>query len=194
MNIPFKKASTLSKAEGSKLGWRERLAALKGKGKQHKPTAKLEVDDATGEKLVFPEIGDISEIAEGVAVTATDGEHVFVADTTTYTVTVAGGKVTTVVETPVEAGEDPEAETEMNAETVAFVEAVAEALEVGETFQATATADIAKLTTDLATALAEIKTLKSTMSHAKAPEGEGGEPKEFKVGGKKIDLSKINLK
>lgn len=192
MKIPFRKASTLSKAEGSKLGWRERLAALKGKGKQHKATAKLEIDDATGETLIFPEIGDVSEIAEGVAIEATDGEHVFVADTTTYTITVAGGKVTAVVETPV--ADDPAADTEMNAETVAFVEAVAEALEAGETFQTTAKASIEKLTTDLATALAEIKTLKSTMSHGKAEEGEAGEAKEFKVGGKKIDLNKINLK
>jgi len=191
MKIPFRKASTLSKAEGSKLGWRERLAALKGKGKQHKTTAKLEIDDATGEKLVFPEIGDVSEIAEGVAIEATDGEHVFVADTTTYTVTVAGGKVTAVVET---VEEDPAAETEMNAETVAFVEAVAEALETGEAFQTTAEARITKLEADLATALGTIQTLKSTMSHAKAPEGEGADTKEFKVGGKKIDLSKINLK
>ncbi len=191
MKIPFRKASTLSKAEGSKLGWRERLAALKGKGKQHKSTAKLEIDDATGEKLIFPEIGDVSEIAEGVAIEATDGEHVFVADTTTYTVTVAGGKVTAVVEAPVQA--DPAADTEMNAETVAFVEAVAEALEAGETFQTTATADIAEVKAQLATALAEIKTLKSTMSHGKAKEGEAEETKEFKVGGKKIDLSKINL-
>lgn len=190
MKIPFRKASTLSKAEGSKLGWRERLAALKGKGKQHKATAKLEIDDATGEKLVFPEIGDVSEIAEGVAIEATDGEHVFVADTTTYTVTVAGGKVMAVVETVIE---EAAAETEMSAETVAFVEAVAEALEAGETFQTTATASIEKLTTDLATALAEIKTLKSTMSHGKAKEGEAEEAKEFKVGGKKIDLTKINL-
>ena len=191
MKIPFRKASTLSKAEGSKLGWRERLAALKGKGKQHKSTAKLEIDDANGEKLIFPEIGDISEIAEGVAIEATDGEHVFIADTKTYTVTVAGGKVTAVVETVIE---EAAADTEMNAETVAFVEAVAEALEAGETFQTTAKASIEKLTTDLATALGEIKTLKSTMSHAKPKEGEAGEAKEFKVGGKKIDLSKINLK
>lgn len=181
----------LSKAEGSKLGWRERLAALKGKGKQHKSTAKLEIDDATGEKLVFPEIGDVSEIAEGVAIEATDGEHVFVADTTTYTVTVAGGKVTAIVETPTEEAAD---ETEMNAETVAFVEAVAEALETGEAFQTTAEARITKLEADLATALGTIGTLKSTMSHGKAKEGEAEEAKEFKIGGKKIDLSKINLK
>ena len=191
MKIPFRKASTLSKAEGPKLGWRERLAALKGKGKQHKSTAKLEIDDATGEKLVFPEIGDVSEIAEGVAIEATDGEHVFVADATTYTVTVAGGKVTAVVETPTE---EAAGETEMNAETVAFVEAVAEALETGEAFQTTAGARITKLEADLATALVTIGTLKSTMSHGKAKEGEAEEAKEFKIGGKKIDLSKINLK
>ena len=192
MKIPFRKASTLSKAEGSKLGWRERLAALKGKGKQHKATAKLEIDDATGEKLIFPEIGDVSEIAEGVAIEATDGEHVFVADTTTYTVTVAGGKVTAVVETPTEIEE--EAAAEMSVETAEFVEAVAQELEVNETFRTTAATDIADLKTQLATALGEIKTLKSTMSHGKAKEGEAEEAKEFKIGGKKIDLSKINLK
>ena len=180
-----------AKAEGG-LSWKDRLAKMRGKGKP-KPTAKLEIDDAvSGEKLIFPEIGDVSEIAEGVAVTATDGPHVFTADTTTYTVEVLGGKVVSVVEAPIE----EEAAAEMSAETAEFVEAVAEALEVAGEFQATATAKFTKLESDLATALETIKTLKATMSHAEPGEGEGTDPKPktFKVGGKAIDLSKINLK
>lgn len=176
-----------AKAEGAP-SWRDRLAKMTGKAKP-KSTAKLEIDDANGEKLIFPEIGDVSEIAEGVAVTATDGEHVFTSDTTTYNVTVAGGKVTAVTETPMDA---PAAE--MNAETAEFVEAVALGLEAAETFQATAETRIVALETQLATALETINTLRSTMSHAKPKEGEGSDPKEFKIGGKKIDLSKINLK
>lgn len=181
-----------AKAEGG-LSWKDRLAKMRGKGKP-KPTAKLEIDDAvSGEKLIFPEIGDVSEIAEGVAVTATDGPHVFTADTTTYTVEVLGGKVVSVVEAPIE--EEAQA-AEMSAETAEFVEAVAEALGVAGEFQATATAKFTKLESDLATALETIKTLKATMSHAEPGEGEGTDPKPktFKVGGKAIDLSKINLK
>lgn len=188
-----------AKAEGAP-SWKDRLAKMKlmGGGKP-KATAKLEIDDAvSGEKLIFPEIGDVSEIAEGVAVTATDGPHVFTADTTTYTVEVLAGKVVSVVETPTEE-EEEEAAAEMSAETAEFVEAVAEALEVAGEFQATATAKFTKLESDLATALETIKTLKATMSHRTPKEGEGdsdddGKPKTFKVAGKSIDLSKINLK
>ena len=191
MKRPFKTGGFFAKADGAP-SWRDRLAKLRGKGKA-KPTAKLEIDDANGETLIFPEIGDVSEIAEGVAVTATDGEHIFVADATTYTVTVAGGLITAVVETPVE--EDSTDET-MSAETAEFVEAVALECEANEAFRTTAQASIDALTAGLATANATIATLKATMSHAKPEEGEGaaGEPKKFKVAGKTIDLTKINLR
>src|SRR6478736_10049455 len=108
MNMKFRKASMFAKAEGTP-SWRDRLAKMTGK-KKHQSTAKLEIDDANGETLIFPEIGDVSEIAKGVAVTATDGDHVFTADSTTYNVVVAGGKVTGVTETPIQA----EAATEMS--------------------------------------------------------------------------------
>jgi len=192
MNKKTISARFFAKAEGASLGWRERLAKLRGSKAPRTATAKLEIDDAvSGEKLIFPEIGDVSEIAEGVAVTATDGPHVFTADTTTYTVEVLAGKVVSVVETPIE-----EAAAEMSAETAEFVEAVAEALEANETFQATAEGRITKLETDLATALGTISTLRATMSHGAAAEGEGTDdkPKPFRVAGKTIDLSKINLK
>ncbi len=195
MKKTIRTGAFFAKAEGV-LSWKDRAAKIIGKAKP-KATAKLEIDDqATGEKLVFPEIGDVSEIAEGVAVTATDGPHVFVADATTYTVEVLDGKVVSVVETPTEEEQTAEA---MSEETVEFIGAVAEAMEASEAFQTTATAKFLKLETDLATALETIKTLKATMSHKAPKEGEGeGEegdkPKAFKVGGKSIDLSKINLK
>jgi len=194
MNKRTISARFFAKAEGVSLGWRERLAKLKGSKAPRSATAKLEIDDAvSGEKLIFTEIGDVSEIAEGVAVTATDGTHVFTSDTTTYTVEVLAGKVVSVVETPIEG--DPAAEA-MSAETAEFVEAVAEALEVAGEFQATAEGRITKLETDLATALGTIATFRATMSHAAPAEGEGTDPKPktFKVAGKSIDLSKINLK
>jgi len=118
-----------ARAEGAPLSWKERAAKLLGKAKP-KATAKLEIDDANGEKLIFPEIGDVSEIAEGVAVSATDGEHVFTSDGTTYTFTVASGVITAVVETPIEE-EVIEAEA-MSEDTAEFVQAVAEAMEASE--------------------------------------------------------------
>lgn len=193
MKQTFRTGAFFAKA-GGVLSWKDRAARMIGKAKPT-ATAKLEIDDANGEKLVFPEIGDVSEIAEGVAVSATDGEHVFTSDTTTYTVTVAAGVITAVVETPIEA-EAPTAEA-MSEETVEFIGAVAEAMEASEAFQLTATAKFTKLESDLATALETIKTLKATMSHKTPKEGDGDDddkPKTFKVAGKSIDLSKINLK
>ncbi len=194
MKKTIRSGSFFAKAEGA-LSWKDRLAKMRGKGKA-KPTAKLEIDDATGETLVFPEIGDVSEIAEGVAVTATDGDHVFTADATTYTVTVLDGVITAVVEVPTE--EEAAAEA-MSEETVEFIEAVAEALEVNEAFRATAQAAIDKLTTDLATAVGTIANLRATMTHkgdGTGDDGNGGAgagATGLKINGKPIDLSKINL-
>ena len=190
-----------AKAEGAP-SWRDRLAKMK-LGGARKPTAKLEIDDANGEKLIFPEIGDVSEIAEGVAVTATDGTHVFVADTTTYTVEVTAGKIASVVETPTQA--DPPAAEAMSAETVEFIEAVAQALEEAGEFQATAQKTIdeqAKTIIEqsnlIATMQEDFKKFKATMGH-KDDKGEGAgaddEPtKKVSIKGKSIDLSKLNLK
>lgn len=196
MNRNFRKAGTFAKAEGQPKTWRERFAGLTGKGKaKAKPSAKLEIDDATGETMVFPDLGDVSEILEGVTVEAKDGPHVFTADSSTYTIEVLDGKVTSVIED--QTGDDPEAEA-MSPETVEFIEAVAEAMEVNEQFRATAQAAIDKLTADLATANTTIATLKAGMSHKKPVEGGGDDPdggvgKGITVNGKKIDLAKINF-
>lgn len=178
-----------AKAEGG-LSWKDRLAKMRGKSKP-KPTAKLEIDDATGETLVFSEIGDVSEIAEGVAVTATDGEHVFVADATTYTVTVLGGVITAVVTTVMDEGAGA-----MSEETEEFITAVAEAMEASETFQASATARIEKLETDLATALGTITKLRASMSHkGDGTDDDGADGKKpILINGRAINLANINLK
>lgn len=175
--------------------WAERLAAIKAKAKKNtskpEPNAALKIDDANGETMDFPEIGDVSEIAEGVAVTAADGEHVFEADGKIYTLTVLGGKVTAVVVTEAEA----DTSAEMNAETAEFVEAVAEGLAKAEEFETTATLEIADLKKQLATAVASLDKLKATLKHG--GDGLGGDDdksKTLKIGGKTIDLSRINLK
>lgn len=185
-----------AKAEGAP-SWRDRLAKMK-LGGARKPTAKLEIDDANGEKLIFPEIGDVSEIAEGVAVTATDGTHVFVADTTTYTVEVLAGVIVSVVETPTEA-DPPVAEAEaMSPETAEFIEAVAEALEEHAQFKATAEATIAEQANLIATMQADFTKFKATMGHSD-DKGDGAgadddKKKKVSIGGKSIDLAKLNLK
>lgn len=187
----IRKGQFFAKAEGAKLTWKQRAAALvKGK-KKEEATAKLEIADrATGKVIVFPEIGAVSEIDTDVAVTAEDGQYVFEADGFVYTVDVKDGKVTNVVE-------DQTGEDVMNSDTTAFIEGVAEALETAETFQTDATARIEKLETDLATALTTIKDLRSKISHKSDRDDEDPEkdPKgKIKVGGKEINLGKINLK
>lgn len=187
-------AGFFAKAEGAP-SWRDRLAKMK-LGGARKPTAKLEIDDANGEKLVFPEIGDVSEIAEGVAVTATDGTHVFVADTTTYTVEVLAGSIVSVAETPTEA--DPPAAEAMSQETVEFIEAVAQALEAAEEFKATAEAKIEEQANLIATMQEDFKKFKATMGH-EDDKGDGAgadddKKKKVSIGGKSIDLAKLNLK
>lgn len=191
MKKVIKKGHFFAKAEGSKLTLRQRAEALIKGRKKPEATAKLEIADrATGTVIVFPEIGAVSEIDTDVAVTAEDGQYVFEADGFVYTVDVKDGKVTNVVE-------DQTGEDVMSADTTAFIEGVAEALETAETFQTDATARIEKLETDLATALSTIKDLRSKISHKSDRDDEDPDknPKgKIKIGGKDIDLSKINLK
>lgn len=192
-------ARFFAKADGLTLGWRDRLAKLKGFKATPKATAKLEVDDANGEKMMFPEIGDVSEIKEGVAVTATDGSHVFVADGTTYTCEVMDGKIVSVTQ---ETAADPAAAATEDAEafnedTQAFIEAVAQELEASENFRAEAQVEIESLKGQLATANKAITDLKALLKHG----GDGtndpkpaGAAKSVTVGGRSINLEKINLK
>lgn len=56
--------------------------------------AELVIDDSNGVSLTFPDISDIAEIAEGVAVDAPDGTYVIADGEDTITVVVAAGLVT----------------------------------------------------------------------------------------------------
>lgn len=193
----FRPAGTFAKAEGQPKTWKDRFAGLTGGKKKDKPSAKLEIDDATGETLIFPDLGDISEIVEGVTVTATDGDHVFTADNSVYTVTVLDGKVTLVIED--QTGTDDDGNP-LSEETTAFVEAVVEEMDTNATFRAEALAAITTLTEGLAAANKTIATMRATMKHGGDGTDDGGDggagsgtPKTFKVGGKTVDISKINL-
>ena len=87
--------------------WKTALAAMGIVPKQAKMI--FEIDGANGEKLIFPDANDITEIKQDSAITAEDGEHVFVADGKTYKIEVLGGIVTKleIVETPPVAEVDP---------------------------------------------------------------------------------------
>lgn len=87
-----------------------------------KVAAELVVDDSNGVALTFPDISDIAEIAEGVAVDAPDGTYVVANDPDTLTIVVASGKVASVdVASPAPAAEVPE---DLNPEIAAVLEAV----------------------------------------------------------------------
>lgn len=201
MNKNVKKGSFFATATASGRSWREALAKMTGKPNR-KPEAKIEIDDANGETLIFPEIGDLSELAEGVAVTATDGTHVFTADNKTYTVEVLSGAITSVevVDNTAPPADEPAAE--VNEDTQAFIEAVAQELEANETFRATAQTAIDTLVSDLATARTEAATAKKEFEDFKKLMGHKGDGTQTgaaaaastkKIGGKTIDFSKINL-
>lgn len=200
MNKPIRKAGFFAKLNGGGGGsWADRLAALKAKAagkKKPAATAKLEIDDATGETLVFPEIGDVSEIIEGVTVTATDGDHVFTADGSTYTVTVEAGKVTKVVEDQTDPEED-ETIVAKEDQTDEFIEAVAIELAANEEFRTSAQALIDAQALQITALGEEIKKLKGLMKHkgdgTNDDDDKGGAGKALKIGGKTIDLDKINL-
>jgi hypothetical protein len=192
MNKQIRKGAFFAKAEGAP-SWRDRLAKMKIVKAPRVAKAILEIDDANGETLIFPEIGDASEIAEDVTVTATDGAHVMTVDGRTFTVDILNGKVVAVTEDAPAGDED--AAAEMNAETAEFVQAVAEALEEAAEFKATAEAKIAEQAETIATMQEDFKKFKATMGHSddKAPAGDD-DKKQVVIGKKKIDFSKINLK
>lgn len=85
--------------------------------------AELIIDDSNGTSLTFPDISDIAEIAQGVAVDAPDSTYTIANGTDTITIVVVSGAVTSVtVDTAA-----PAASTELDAEVAAVLEAVVEA-------------------------------------------------------------------
>lgn len=120
----------------------------------HEVKAELVIDDSNGVSLTFPDISDIAEIAEGVAVDAPDGTYVIANGDASLTIVVASGVVTSVTEeTPAPAAEVPELGAEVEAVLTAVVEASA--------FQK---AEIVALKN-------EIKTLKASLKHSEEEPG-----------------------
>ena len=140
-----------------------------------KTEAKFEIDDVNGKKLSFPNIGSVAEIKEGVEVTADEGEHVLTIDGITYTVTVAGGKVATIVE--VQASNNG-AEEFMQA----VAEAFAEQSRIFEAYRTEAKAEIEGLNSKIAE-------LVTNLGHKSEPEA----PKIVVVNGKEFDKTKIKF-
>lgn len=170
--------------------WKTALAAMGIVPKNDKPNMVLEIQDANGVNLVFPDVNDITEIEVGTTVTAEDGEHVFTADNNTYTIMVAAGVVTELEVEPIEApapapATDPiEPTNVLTPETIEMLQAFADQFEVS----ATAIAALQAQNAELVQTIADLKGL---MSH------DDDKPKpaaEVVIGGKKIDLTKINLK
>jgi hypothetical protein len=169
--------------------WKTALAAMGIVPKNGKPNMVLEIQDANGVNLVFPDVNDITEIEVGTAVTAEDGEHVFTADNNTYTIVVAAGVVTELevepIEPPAPAPGPIEPTNVLTPETIEMLQAFA------DQFEASATA-IAALQAQNAELVQTIADLKGLMSHA--DDKKKDEPTSIMIGGKQIDLNKLNLK
>lgn len=115
--------------------------------------AELVIDDSNGVTLTFPDISDIAEIAEGVAVDAPDGTYVVANGEDTWTLVVLAGAV---VSATMEAPADVEAEVaELEAETQAVLTAITDEVVASK-------ATIVKL-------VAELKDLKASLKHEVEP-------------------------
>ena len=111
--------------------------------------AELVLDDSNGVTLTFPDISDIAEITEGVAIDAPDGTYVIANGEESMTIVVLGGVVASVtMEAP--AAADAVA-TELEAETQAVLEAITE--------------QVVALKSNYASVVAELKDLKISLKH-----------------------------
>lgn len=111
--------------------------------------AELVIDDSNGVTLTFPDISDIAEIAEGVAIDAPDGTYVVAHNDGSMTVVVLGGAV---VSATMDAPAEAEAlATELEAETQAVLEAITE--------------QVVALKASNVKLVAELKDLKTSLKH-----------------------------
>ena len=111
--------------------------------------AELVLDDSNGVTLTFPDISDIAEIAEGVAIDAPDGTYVIANGEESMTIVVLGGVVASVT---MEAPAAAEAvATELEAETQAVLEAITE--------------QVVALKASNVKLVAELKDLKTSLKH-----------------------------
>jgi len=114
----------------------------------HEVKAELIIDDSTGTSLTFPDISDIAEIAEGVAIDAPDGTYVIANGDATITIVVAGGVVTSYA-TEVIAAVEPVEPTEINAEIATVLEAVVSEVNALKAANAKYVADLSTLKASL---------------------------------------------
>ena len=115
----------------------------------HEVKAELVIDDASGTTLTFPDISEISEIAEGVAIDAADGTYTIANGEDVITVVVLAGVVTSV------AVETPEAVAAVEGELDSEVAAVLEAL----------SDEVVALKAHNVKLVAELKDLKASLKH-----------------------------
>ena len=130
----------------------------------HEVKAELVVDDANGKSLTFPDISEISEIAEGVAISAPDGTYTIADGDIALIVVVMGGLVTSVTTDepaaePVAA--EPVATEEINAELAETLTAIVDEIVAVKALNASVTA--------------ELKSLKASLKHDTS---EGKKPAE----------------
>ena len=115
--------------------------------------AELVLDDSNGVTLTFPDISDIAEIAEGVAIDAPDGTYVIANGEESMTIVVLGGVVASVtMEAPAAAAA---VATELEAETQAVLEAITE--------------QVVALKASNVKLVAELKDLKTSLKHDVEP-------------------------
>lgn len=115
--------------------------------------AELVIDDSNGVTLTFPDISDIAEIAEGVAVDAPDGTYVIAHNEGAMTLVVMGGVVmSATMEAPAEA---EAAATELEADTQAALTAIVE--------------EVVALKASNVRLVAELKDLKASLKHGVEP-------------------------
>lgn len=115
----------------------------------HEVKAELVIDDASGTTLTFPDISEISEIAEGVAIDAADGTYTIAHGEDAMTVVVVAGVVTSVaMETPA-----PVAAVggELDSEVAAVLEAISD--------------EVVALKASNVKLVAELKDLKTSLKH-----------------------------
>ena len=131
--------------------------------------AELVIDDSNGVTLTFPDISEVAEIAEGVAIDAPDGTYVVAHSEGSMTVVVLGGAVVSAtMDTPIEV---EAAATELEAETQAVLTAI--------------TDEVVALKASNFKLIAELKDLKTSLKHdvevpATAAVAKGKQP-QFKV-------------
>lgn len=115
----------------------------------HEVKAELVIDDASGSTLTFPDISDISEIAEGVAIDAADGTYTIANGDDVITVVVMSGTVSSVsTETPEPVAAVP---GELDAEVAAVLTAI--------------TDEVIALKAQNAKYVTEMKDLKASLKH-----------------------------